>query len=159
LEAYEAWSSPDVAELETQDVEQLATSAFMLGRDDESNSWLERAHHRCLETGDAIRAARNALWIGMNLASRGQIGPATGWLRRAQRVLEGEPDCADRGYLLLPMVFQHEAAGDFAAAAAVAGEAVDVGARHGDRDLFALAVHGQGHMLVRAGRVRDGLAL
>ena len=64
---------------------------------------------------------RCAVWLGMNLALRGEIGPATGWLGRAQRLLENEGDCAERGYLLLPVVFQHEAAGDFAAAAAAAG--------------------------------------
>jgi DNA-binding CsgD family transcriptional regulator len=56
-------------------------------------------------------------------------------------------------------MFQHEAAGDFAAAAAAAGEAVRIGERFGDRDLFALAIHGQGHMLIKDGRVREGLAL
>ena len=56
-------------------------------------------------------------------------------------------------------MFQHHAAGDFAAAAAVAGEAVRIAERFGDRDLLALAIHGQGHMLIGNGQVRDGLAL
>ena len=90
---------------------------------------------------------------------RGEIGPATGWLGRAQRLLEPEGECAERGYLLLPVVFRHEAAGDFAAAAAVAGEAVRIAERFGDRDLFALAIQGQGYMLIKDGRVREGLAL
>ena len=73
----------------------------------------------------------------MNLAIRGEIGPATGWLGRAQRLVEREGECAERGYLLLPGVFSQEAAGDFAAAAAVAEEAVRIAERFGDRDLFA----------------------
>ena len=68
--------------------------------------------------------SRSAIWIGLNLASRGQIGPATGWLGRARRILEHEDECAEHGYLLLPLMFQHEATGDFAAAAAIAAEAV-----------------------------------
>ena len=160
LEAYEATAAAgEAVEFDADDLELLATSAFMLGRDDHSISWLEQAHHRHLEAGDMIRGAHCGVWIGLNLASRGQIGPATGWLGRVQRLLDGEPECAAHGYLLLPMMFQHEAAGDFATAAAVAEDAVRIGERHGDRDLFALAVHGQGHMLVRAGRVREGLAL
>jgi DNA-binding CsgD family transcriptional regulator/tetratricopeptide (TPR) repeat protein len=131
----------------------------MLGRDDETAEWLERAHQRFLEGGDTVAAARCAVWIGLNFAARGQIGPATGWLGRAHRLLEHEAECAEHGFLLLPMMFQHEAAGDFAAAAAVAEQAVAIGERCGDDDLFALAVHGQGHMLVKAGRVREGLAL
>jgi DNA-binding CsgD family transcriptional regulator len=158
--AYQSLTAADRHEaLAADDLDVLATCAFMLGRDDESVAWLERAHHRHLEAGERRRAARSAIWIGLNLASRGQIGPATGWLGRAQRLLEHEDACAEHGYLLLPMMFQHEAAGDFASAAAAAGEAVRIGDRFGDRDLFALAVHGQGYMLIKDARVREGLAL
>ena len=160
LEAYETLTAThEVRPLAPEDLELLAIETFMLGRDDESIAWLERAHQRYLESEENLRAVHCAVWIGLNLASRGQIGPATGWLGRAQRLLANEGDCAERGYLLLPRMFQHEAAGDFAAAAAAAGEAVRVGERFGDRDLFALAIHGQGHMLIRDGRVREGLAL
>ena len=145
--------------LAAEDLDLLAICAFMLGRDDDAIAWLERAHQRFLETGQARRAARSAVWIGLNLASRGRIGPATGWLGRAQRILEHEGECAERGYLLLPLMFQHEAAGDFAAAGEAAAEAVRIGERFGDRDLFALAVHGQGSMLIKDGRVREGLGL
>jgi DNA-binding CsgD family transcriptional regulator len=147
------------AALRAPDLELLATCAFMLGRDDETVTWLERAHHGFLEDRETPRAARCAAWIVMNLAARGEIGPATGWLGRAQRLLEPEGECAERGYLLLPGLFRHEAAGDFAAAAAVADEAVRIAERFGDRDLFALAIHGQGHMLIKDRRVREGLAL
>ena len=145
--------------LEGPDLDLLATCSFMLGRDDESVAWLERAHHHFLKDRETLRAARCAAWIGMNLAVRGKIGPATGWLGRAQRLLEPSGECAERGYLLLPGVFRHEAAGNFAAAAAVAEEAVRIAEHFGDRDLFALAIHGQGYMLIKDGRVREGLAL
>jgi DNA-binding CsgD family transcriptional regulator len=160
LEAYESLTAAhEDAPLAAPDLDLLATATFMLGRDDESIAWLERAHQRYLDGRETLRGVRCALWIGLNLASRGQIGPATGWLGRAQRLLENEGECAERGYLLLPLMFQHEAAGDFAGAAAAAGEAVRIGERFGDRDLFALAIHGQGYMLMKDGRVREGLAL
>jgi len=160
LEAYESLTAAErQAALDARDAALLATCAFMLGRDDESVTWLERGHQRYLEGGDTIGAVRCAVWIGLNLAARGQIGPATGWFGRAQRLLEHEAECAEHGYLLLPVMFQHGAAGDYAAAAAVAGEAVRIGERFGDRDLFALALLGQGDMLIKDGRVREGLAL
>ncbi len=160
LEAYESLSVSELdAALAAPDAELLATCAFMLGRDDESIAWLERAHQRHLEGADTLGAVHCAVWIGLNLASHGQIGPATGWLGRAQRLLDSEGECAERGYLLLPAMFQHEATGDFASAADAAHEAVLIGERFGDRDLFALAMHGEGHMLVKDGRVREGLAL
>jgi DNA-binding CsgD family transcriptional regulator len=145
--------------LDASDLVLLATGAFMLGRDDDCVRWLDRAHQRYLEDGETRRAVLCAAWIVLNLATRGEIGPATGWLGRAHRLVASEGECAERGYLLLPLVFQHEAAGDFVAAAAVAEEAVSLGERFGDRDLFALAVHAQGYMLIKGGRVRDGLAL
>ena len=57
----------------------------------------------------------------MNLAYSGAVGPASGWLGRAQRLLDEEPgDSVEQGYLLLPLVFRHEAAGEYEEAAAVA---------------------------------------
>src|SRR3989442_1822766 len=121
---------------------------------------LERAHHAYLEAGELLRAVRCAFWVGTTLARRGEMGPATGWLGRAHRLLEREElDCVERGYLLLPVVFQNEATGDYAAAAATAADAAEIGERFGDADLFALAVHEQGNILVRHERVKEGLGL
>ena len=161
LEAYEAFSRADEeAPLEAEDLELLTTATLMLGRDDDAIGVLERAHHRYLERGETLRAVRSATWIGMNLAYRGAVGAASGWLGRAQRLLDQEPgESAEHGYLLIPLVFQREAAGDFEADAAVAGQAAAIGERFGDRDLFSMSLHAQGHMLVRAGRVGEGLAL
>jgi ATP/maltotriose-dependent transcriptional regulator MalT len=160
LEAHDALESANEAgELDASDLELLSTASFMLGRDDDCIAWLERAHFAHLEDGETRRAVRCAAWIGLNLAARGEIGPASGWLGRAQRLVEPVGECAERGYLLLPAMFRHHAAGDFGAAAAVAGEAVRVAERFGDRDLFALSIHSQGHMLITNGQVREGLAL
>jgi DNA-binding CsgD family transcriptional regulator/tetratricopeptide (TPR) repeat protein len=160
-DAYDSLSRADqAAPLGAEDVVLLATAAFMVGRDDEWMSGLERAHHLYEDAGEPLRAVRCAFWIGMNLALRGEVGPATGWLARAHRLLEREErDSVERGYLMLPTVFQHEANGDLEAAAATAGEAAEVGERFGDADLFAIAVHAQGTYLVRHGRVREGLGL
>ena len=160
-DAYSSLSGADQeTSLEGRDLELLATSAYMLGRDDEWMRILERAHQASLEAGDKLHAARCAFWIGIQLARGGEMGPATGWLGRAQRLVESEQrECVERGYLLMPRVFQHQAAGDYEAAAAVAGEAVKIGEHFDDTDLFALAVHTQGEMLIRHGRVQEGFGL
>ena len=132
----------------------------MLGRDDEWMRNLERAHQLYVDAEETQRAARCAIWVGINLALRGEVGGASGWLGRAQRLLEHDGrECAERGYLLMPVMFQQEAAGDFAAAAATAAEAAELGQRFGDADLLALAAHGQGYMLIKHGQVKEGLAL
>lgn len=91
----------------------------MLGRDDDYLNGLERAHHAYLNAGEAMSAVRCAFWVGMQLSLRGEMGRATGWFGRAQRLVEREQhDCPERGYLLFPPMFQHEASGDYEAAAA-----------------------------------------
>ena len=158
--AYDALSQADrEAPLDAPDIELLATAAYMLGRDDEWMAGLERAHQRYVEGGDRRRAAHCAGWIGVNYMLRGEMGPATGWLGRAQRLLDGEGDCVERGYALIPDVFRNAAAGDWEAAAASAGAAAAIGRRFGDQDLFALATHAQGQMLTTGGRVAEGLSL
>ena len=161
MAAYESLSRADrTAPLGAEDLELLATSAFMLGRDDECLSGLERAYHVYLDGGEAMRAVRCAFWVGMNLALRGEMGRATGWLGRAQRLVEREgSDRVERGYLLVPVMLRHEASGDWEAAYATAADAAEIGERFGDQDLLALAVHEQGHALVKQGRVEEGLGL
>ena len=132
----------------------------MLDRDDDYANALERAHHLYLDAGNAERAVRCAFWVGVSLATRGEMGGASGWFGRAQRLLEREEgDCAERGYLLIPVLLQQVGAGDSEAAYATAADAAEIGERFGDADLLALAVHEQGHALVRQGRVEEGLRL
>jgi ATP/maltotriose-dependent transcriptional regulator MalT len=146
--------------LSAADLERLAITAFMLGREDESTRFLERAHQRHSDAGDRLRASRCGFWIGMTLLFRGEIGPATGWLGRAQRLIESEgQECAEQGYMLLPVAFQRQMAGDFEAAATTAATAMEIGERFSDRDLVALAANTQGEILVRSGRLREGFAL
>ncbi len=161
LDAYESLSEADRANpLQAEDLELLATSAYMLDRDQDFATALERAHHLHLEDGNALRAVRCAFWVGVNLATRGELGGASGWFGRAQRLLDREKhDCAERGYLLIPVLLQQVGAGDPEAAYATAADAVEIGERFGDADLVALALHEQGHALVRLGRVEEGLRL
>ena len=158
--AYESLARADArSPLDAEHLELLARSAYMLGREDDFLGALERAYHRNVEDGAPRRAARCAFWTGMHLFLRGQMGPGTGWLGRAQRLLQGQGECVEQGYMLMPVAFQHEAEGDFDGAVATAAAAAEIAQRFGDKDLFALAVHGQGEFSIRAGRVREGLAL
>ena len=159
--AHAALSHADETErLSGDQLGMLATTIYMLGREADSLACLERAHHRYLEEGETLAAIRCAFWVGMNLVLLGQMGPGTGWLGRAQRLLDREEgECVERGYLLMPLVFRHESGGDLAAAFAVGREAAEIAERFGDRELFALAVHQQGKLLIKQGRLADGLAL
>jgi DNA-binding CsgD family transcriptional regulator len=146
--------------LGAEDLELLATSSFMVGRYDEWVAALERAHTAHLEAGATRPAVRCAFWIGTHCALHGEMARASGWLGRAGRLLERESaECVEHGYLLLPLMFRHEAEGDLQAAADTAETAARIGERYGDTDLFALAVHAGGDLLVKQGRVKEGLAM
>jgi len=160
-EAHDAFEASAMrSALGGDDLERLAVSAFMLGLDDEYVAGLERAHRAHLEAGETARAVRCSFWIGLNLMTHGEVGPARGWFGRSERLLDAERiECVERGYLVIPTVIQHVIEDDPDAAHEAASEAAAIAARFGDRDLLALAVHEQGHALIRLGRVEEGLRL
>ncbi|HEX5617860.1 MAG TPA: LuxR C-terminal-related transcriptional regulator [Solirubrobacteraceae bacterium] len=160
-EAHRRLSGADrAAPLAAEDLERLATAAYMLGREDEYLQVLERSHQAHLEADDPARAVRCAFWLTMGLAMRGQIGLATGWRGRAQRLLERmSEDCVEHGYLLLPRVVDHRMAGDYNAAHDTAAAVAAIAERFAESDLHALAVHEQGLCLTRLGWVDEGLRL
>jgi hypothetical protein len=87
-DAYGSLSLADqAAPLGAEDLTSLATSAYMLGRDDDFVETLERAHHVHLDAGQTPAAVRCAFWLGINLVTRGR--------RAARRVgLAGRIGCS-----------------------------------------------------------------
>ena len=160
-DAYTALSEADRLEpLNAADLDLLATSASLIGRMDDYLAVLERAHLAHIERGDNLAAASDAGWLGMTLAMRGELGPASGWFGRAQRLVEREGrECVEQGWLLIPVLFQRDAAGDYEGAHEAAAHAVEIAERFGDTDLAAIALHGQGLALMKQGSVEEGLRL
>jgi len=160
-QAYAALAAADtVAALGGDELEMLALSAYLVDRDDEYLTALERAHHAHLDAGQWQRAVRCAFWLGLRLLFRGESGRASGWLTRARRLLEPDRgDCVEPGYLLLPIAQQHLDAGRCGSAHAVAAEAARFGERFDDADLISLARHLQGRALIQQGQVDSGIAL
>jgi DNA-binding CsgD family transcriptional regulator/tetratricopeptide (TPR) repeat protein len=158
--AFDALSRADAEDrLAVEDLELLATAAYMLGRDDERLRVLERAHQAHVEAGDGARAARCAVWIGFHFADRAELGPASGWFARAERlVARTEDDCVEAGYLLLPVMLQLSASGELERSHATAVGIAEIAERFGDTDLLALATMGQGRALIAQGSVAAGLA-
>ena len=143
------------APLEPEDLERLATAAYLMGRDDESEAFRARAHQTFLDRGDHEGAARSACWLAFGLLQRGAIAPASGWFARAERILdEAQLDCVVRGYLLIPSAIQRIVQGDPAAGHATFTQAAEIASRFGDRDLASLACHGRGRALIRLGQHR-----
>jgi DNA-binding CsgD family transcriptional regulator len=158
-EAYDAFAAADAEEpLSLDDLQLLAVAAGLGGRVEDALRAMERQYEAHLARGEEPEAARAAFWSGMRLTSLGEPARASGWLARAQRLVEGK-DCVERGYLLLLGVRRHEAGGDPEAALACAAEAEALGDRFRDVDLSAFARSIHGSALIRQGRVDAGLAL
>jgi hypothetical protein len=101
--AFSQLTAADAEEpLGPSDLVLLAQSALLTGREVEGCDLLARAHQAFLGAEEVQRAVRCAFWLGFTLLVGGESAKAGGWLSRAGRLLEGQPDCADKGYLLLP---------------------------------------------------------
>ena len=121
-----------------------------------------RASARIAPTAAAaisVSAARVAVWIAWDSAAfRGEEGVAKGWLQRARRLLDGQPDSAEHAFLAArAAVFALLDDGDPEAAEALAAEAIRVGQAIGaiDYEMVGRALHG--FALVTTGRVTEGL--
>jgi DNA-binding CsgD family transcriptional regulator len=146
--------------LDAEDLERLAIAAYLVGRDDDCEAFMARAHQTFLDRGNREGAARAAFWLGFALMGRGAIAPASGWFARAGRLLdEGQLDCVIRGYLLIPVAIKCIVQGDPSAAHATFNQAAAIARRFADRDLASVACHGRGRALIRLGRIAEGVAL
>ena len=105
------------------------------------------------------RAARCAFWIGFGLMLKGDMAQGGGWLGRARRLVEGDDDCVEQGYLLVPEALQSFGEGDFETGYATFARVGDIGRRFDDVDLVALGCLGRGQALILNGDARSGVAL
>lgn len=147
-------------DLGPEDTMALATSAYLLGNVDEAVRALQAGYQDRIRNGDSLGAVRFASWLGLLLNVRGEVAVGGGWVARAQRLLDTEPeDIVERGYLLAHEFYQHLGRGDFARAGETAVHIVETGRRFSEPDLVAQGLMCQGRMTIYSGRVPEGLAL
>ncbi|MGH3870324.1 MAG: BTAD domain-containing putative transcriptional regulator [Pseudonocardiaceae bacterium] len=145
--------------LAPQDVEGLAEAQFWLGHHRESLSARQRAHQAYLQAGEQRPAARTAALLAMQHGFFRRFSVASGWFHRAQRLLENDCDCAERGYLLWAATLIALGSSDQEAALAAARSTYDMGARHRVAELQAIGMAYQGLVFVHRGQIAKGLAL
>ena len=160
-EAYASYTSAgDSAALTPDDLAAFADAAWWLGRVDDCIAAGTAAFSGFLAAGRAREAAMSAVGIAVNYFLRGDDATGSGWVAHAARLLDDEPECPEHGYLTY--LLQVEGALDSPDRKAVVDAARrvrDVGRRHGDTNLVAIGLLGEGRILVRDGRVADGMAL
>jgi serine/threonine protein kinase/tetratricopeptide (TPR) repeat protein len=159
-DAYSGLSAADrETPLEPENLEQLATAAYLTGRDADSTDLWARAHQAFLARGETVRAARCALWLAFGLIARGEMATSGGWLARASRLIDPAADCVEKGLLLalnaIPVMF----GGDPSAAFTMFERATEIGERFGDPDVVTVGRMGQGDCLIRLGQPARGIKL
>lgn len=148
-------------ELAAEDMVALADAAWWEGSIDESTSAMEEAY-RLLLHGDAPNprpAAMVALDLAFSWFLRGEEALGSGWLSRAQRLLEDEPPCVEHAYLRVLAIEGAMAEGDYASARDVARSVAAVARQYGDETLEALVLVSDGVAAIKQGAVRDGLGV
>jgi DNA-binding CsgD family transcriptional regulator len=148
------------APLGIDDLELLATSAYLIGKDELSDDLWIRAHNECVRLHNVPRAARCTFWLVLDLLNRGEAARASGWLGRAHRLLdEGKHDCPDRGLLLVLASRLYMKQGDLQSVADAAGQAVALSGRFDDPELKVFSRLALGLALARRGDTAGAVAL
>jgi len=145
--------------LTADDLFALGDSVWWLGSFREAEGCYEEAYRRYLQEARPLQGAMAALALAEFLFMRGEAAAGSGWMSRALRLLNDQPESAEHGYALFMDVEGALGAGDFAAAIDTARRMQDIGRRFADPSLTALGVAGEGRALIKQGQVRDGIAL
>ncbi len=145
--------------LEAADLETYGEAAWWMGQLGLAIELRERAFTGYSGAGDRRRAAGVALSLANDYSHRQQSSIASGWVRRAERLLAGLPESREHGLLERPFLITALGTGDFEGALERAERLLEIGARLHDPDLEALGLQDKGRVLVAAGRVEEGMAL
>lgn len=156
-EAYELLSVVDAeSSLDPEDLIGLAKASWWTGRQNESISARERAYAVLVERGDRAPAAFAALTLRREYSTKLAASVASGWLNRAETLLEDEPESTSHGYLAIAHGELAGGKGELDSALSHFDSAVAIAGRSNDRDLRAWASMRRGMTLVDKGEVEEG---
>jgi class 3 adenylate cyclase len=160
IEAFDQFAAADaLGQLPAQDLEAMGDAAWWTGRHRASVEINERAFAAYLDAGEVRRAAMVALALVVSHTEAGARSVAGGWLRRAVRLVEDEPECPEKGHVELRLGIRAHMRGLLDEALEHEGRALDIGMRFGDRDLQGLALSWQGKARLLKGEVDEGMSL
>ena len=147
-------------DLTPSDLESFADAAWWTGKLDKAIGLRERSYAAFVAAGEKLGAARIALTLSWDQSGRGAFSVSQGWFLSAERLLDGQPQSVEHGYLTLTRAVNALfAEGDLPTALSDFDRAYELAGRLGDPDTQALALVGKGRALVKRGDVEQGLAL
>jgi LuxR family maltose regulon positive regulatory protein len=146
------------AEETPEALEGLSWAAWWLDDAEAVFSAREAAYRLYKTRGDAAGAGRMATWLAADqLDFRGAWAVASGWLRRAHRLLDRLEPGPEHGWLAFHEGFIAHAGDDAARARELAARASELGRRLGVADLEMLGLALEGASLVGSARVDEGM--
>lgn len=149
-----------VRALAPEDLDALSRAAWWLGRVDACLDAGDRAFHGFVQAGRLPEAAMTALDLAVSLYLRGDAAHGSGWIGRAQRVLDDLPECAVHGYFRYVTEVEAGLGGDDPEGVVQAARAVwRIGRRCDDATLMGVAAVGEGRALLKLADVTRGLRL
>ena len=141
-------------------LESLMEASWWVGQIDDSITAGERAVGRYMSAGENVAAARVAIQVAETYGQRLQRSIASGWIRRAGRLLEGTEISPELGHLRrLEATLASGSEGGLDHAIELAGEVQAIGVSTGNRDLEMLGLHDRGRFAAYLGDVDTGMAL
>ncbi len=157
-EAYECLMRADGdSPLGAEELERLATAAYLSGHDRQSTDAWARAHRARLDADDPEQAVLSAFWLAFGLIQRGEMAEGGGWLTRAEHLVEERRlDCVGCGYLLVPRALMSIERGAHDDGDALFERAGSIADRFDDADLRAMSRIGRGQASFCAGRPVEG---
>ena len=156
-EAYEAFASAAADQaMAGEDLEKLSEAAWWTAHPAECIDALERAYATYSDQGNQRRAAYVALHLADQWNERLQPAQAAGWLQRATRLLDSQPEGVEHGYLELALA---KSSGSVEELIQHAAAMLDIGTRFGDRDLQAFGLMCQGMAHILQAQVERGMSL
>jgi len=153
-DAYAALSAADDDEpLPPDDLDLLARSAYLIGKDAVGNDLAARTYREWIGHEEPARAARCAAWLAISLLLHGEVAASNGWRTRAKRLVEDDDlDCPARGYLDV-LTAMERLESEPAESLAAARNATACGERFGDPDLVGFGQLCQADALIRQGEI------
>ncbi|HUC32523.1 MAG TPA: hypothetical protein VMS14_03920 [Ilumatobacteraceae bacterium] len=140
-------------------LELRAQASYGNGQLEATISAWEALHALLVSAGDRVGAARAAVMIAMYLLmDTGLMAPVRGWLRRTERLLEGEGETPVHALLAMVHGYERVFAGDLDAAAPAARQAIELGTRHDVNPAVVLGRTATARIHILRGEVDEGLA-
>ncbi len=147
--------------LEPKELEKLALSAYLIGRDADSFQILERVHQGYLNREMTEEAVRCAFWLGLMLINAGERARGGGWFARGERLLNDIQiqDCPEKGLFIIPQALSELSAGHGAKSQQMFELVALEGEKFQNFDLIALGRLGLGQAMIQQGKTAKGIKL